>query len=269
MRSLRLSLHRAVLFSLMLVAGATAAEASQVNILTLGDSITASSAPGSSYRYYLSQALDARGVHYDFVGSQSGGGPVGFDDDHEGHSGWRTSDILQGKATQPDAGKLSDWLGGYGVDVALVHLGTNDVLKGVSAGGKPDAGTTAENLAAIVQTLRAFNPGVAVVLAKIIPLDWSLDSAIQGVNAQIQGIADALSTDESPILVADAYTGFDKNWLYDGVHPDATGERFIAEEFLAAIPADRLASAPTPATAAMGLALLGLTGLRRRPPRAA
>lgn len=70
------------------------------------------------------------------------------------------------------------------------------------------------------------------------------------------GLTAKLNTSDAPVLVADAYSGFDKNWLYDGVHPDATGERFIAEKLLAALAEPGPTSIPTPATAAMGLTLL-------------
>src|SRR6185503_14232817 len=69
----------------------------QTRILPLGDSVTSSFAPHSSYRYWLWHELVDAGYNVDFVGSQQGvadGTPdkTDYDQDHEGHPGWTTQD---------------------------------------------------------------------------------------------------------------------------------------------------------------------------------
>jgi len=54
---------------------------------------------------------------------------LNFDQDHEGHWGWRTDEILNGRLA---AGSLTEWLDYYTPDVVLIHLGTNDVYQNQS-----------------------------------------------------------------------------------------------------------------------------------------
>src|SRR5687767_6860684 len=89
----------------------------QKRIMTLGNSITQSNNSYKSYRYPLWKKLVDAKVSFDFVGSmrnQHRGNPVwpthnglSFDQDHEGHWGWRADEILNGRS---GLGKLSDWL---------------------------------------------------------------------------------------------------------------------------------------------------------------
>lgn len=61
----------------------------------------------------------------------------------------------------------------------------------------------------------------------MIPLSYS-NAAVQAINAQIPAWAAKLNTTESPIVVADCYTGFKTSDLRDGVHPNANGDKIIA-----------------------------------------
>jgi len=74
------------------------AHAQTVRVMPLGDSITESQTGFASYRYWLWHQLQDFGFCVDFVGSQSGvnGTPKfpDFDQDHEGHTGWRTDQVL-------------------------------------------------------------------------------------------------------------------------------------------------------------------------------
>lgn len=262
-----------VLVVLLVACTGGQAGARTMNILPLGDSITRSNSDYLGYRYFLWKELVRRDVDFDLVGTQDtnrGGNPYfecyrtkWFDPDHEGHSGWRTTDIIHGRDSEPNAGNLAQWLAEIHkpVDVALVHLGTNDALKGVTSDGKPNAGITIKNLKTIIGTLRASNASITIVLSKLIPLSWSLDNSIRSINSRLDSLAAELSTSQSRIVVVDNYTGFDTDWLYDGVHPDNVGAEFIGKNFAAAIPS--AISNPTPAAPVMGIALLGGLLLRR------
>jgi len=91
----------------------------QKRILPLGDSIT-NGAP-YSYRFSLFNLLKGNGFNFYFVGTKNtnpAGYPGTWDTKHEGHNG------ASSKGINAD---LSSWLSVYTPDIALIHLGTNDV----------------------------------------------------------------------------------------------------------------------------------------------
>lgn len=61
---------------------------------------------------------------------------------------------------------------------------------------------------------------------ELIPLSFSND-AIVALNNAIPSWAATLNTTESPIVIADCYTGFSTSDLRDGVHPNESGDRKI------------------------------------------
>ncbi len=71
----------------------------------------------------------SNGYDVDFVGSRSDPDFPGysFDKANEGHGGYTIGGIVDGVGDAA-AGQLSTWLGGYYPDIALVLIGTNDVL---------------------------------------------------------------------------------------------------------------------------------------------
>lgn len=192
-----------------------------VRIMPLGDSITGS--PGC-WRGGLWQHVTDAGYDVDFVGSQSQGcAPTGSDADHEGHGGYLvTQSVANGDTRQ--------WLEQNTPDVLLLHFGTNDVWSNLPPSQILDAYTS------IVTDLRELNPDATVLVAQIIPLapDASFgctDCPQRAVdlNAEIPGWAASLSTEESPIVVVDQWTGFDPATdTYDGVHPNDAGNVKIA-----------------------------------------
>ncbi|MEM9414674.1 MAG: PKD domain-containing protein [Planctomycetota bacterium] len=202
-----------------------------ISILPLGDSITASSGSNLSYRYYLWERLVNDGVDFDFVGTQDTNrgstpswpsvGGQSFDRDHEGHSGRRVDQIN---------GDLPDYLSNYTPDIALVHLGTNDIIQGQSAS------STAQELRTTIALLRQDNPDVTILLSQIIPLDRTHGERIDQLNALLPGIVNDLSTSRSRIVLVDQNTGFDVNAdTYDGIHPDRSGEERMALRFYEAL----------------------------------
>ena len=107
-----------------------------INITTVGDSVTQAESGRDSYRADLWDLLIGAGYDIDFVGSENKNKDntdfpdSSFDPDHEGHWGWRTDEINNGRSGE---GSLSDWLTGYTPDIALIHLGTNDLFQNQSA----------------------------------------------------------------------------------------------------------------------------------------
>lgn len=238
-------MRRAVLFVLLLLLVAGTADAT-TRILPLGDSITkgstqtAAEASHPTYRYWLWQQL--RDDDVDFVGSWTAPNfAVDFDQDNEGHGGYMTGGILNGVAGDPQQGKLATWLTKYEFDVALVMLGTNDVLNAVPTS------ESVRNLEGIVAELRAKNPDAVILLAKIPPTSYPRPG-IQALNAAIPGVASRLSTPQSPVVVVDMYAGYDgvaDNQAPLGIHPSESGEKKIAARWYAAL-RPYLGTGPTP-----------------------
>jgi acyl-CoA thioesterase I len=195
-------------------------------IMPIGDSITQGNTQSDSYRRPLWKLFQDARLSVDFVGGErdNNGGPPpnpDFDLDHEGHWGWRTDEVLalldaSARAHRPD--------------VALVHLGSNDVFQ-----GQDNAGTLRE-LEAVVERLRGANPSVSVLLAQLIPTSRAgRDSQIVALNAGIAGLAARLNTPASRVVAVDQYSGFDAaNETRDGTHPNPAGEAKMAQRWFAA-----------------------------------
>jgi acyl-CoA thioesterase I len=219
-----------------------------IRIMPLGNSITESMAGRASYRCWLWKMLVDSGYAVDFVGYRKGvfqSPPsnqtssacpyADFDEDHEGHTSWRASQILYGcgEGRYCHAGKLSAWAYIYKPDIVLVHLGTNDLTLDEKA--SPDSVITL--LGAVVDTLRAYRGDVKIFLAKIIPYTFNgFDTKIiDSLNAKIPALADLKTTASSPVLTVDCNAGFTADDSYDGIHPNQSGERKMAARFFAAI----------------------------------
>lgn len=215
-----------------------------ISIVALGDSITHADNGRNSYRRDLWNLLVEAGYPVDFVGTQNttqGRQPFpdsNFDPDHEARWGWRTDEILNGRPSVPDSGKLSDWLTQYTPDVALVHLGSNDAFQGNSAK------STIEELRQVIQILRADNPNVTIFLAQIISVvnrvspvrDQTRNERVMELNALIPALVESEDSAESPVILVDQFTGFDAVAdNYDGVHPNLEGEAKMAARWFEAL----------------------------------
>lgn len=196
---------------------ASFADTDRVRVLPLGDSITEGKWQRPSYRHALWQLLRASGCAVDFVGSQRGpAGEPPFDDDHEGHWGWRTDQI---------AAALPGWRAARAPDVALIHLGTNDVLQGVPTE------QALRNLRSIIAQLRAGNPQVTVLLAQVIPAREENAPGIEALNAGIAAMATAEHSETSHIVLVNQHRGYDPALNYDGLHPDEDGAERLARRW--------------------------------------
>ena len=193
-----------------------------LKITAIGDSITQASNGQNSYRRDLWNLLVGAGYNVDFVGSENKTNgnrnfpDPNFDPDHEGHWGWRTDEIINGRGGE---GKLSDWLTGYTPDIALIHLGSNDAFQG---------NTTASTINELKQTidiLRQDNPNVVIFIAQLIPTtNNTWNQRVQDLNAQIPGIITDKDLPNSPVILVDQNTGFNASTdTYDGIHPNAEG----------------------------------------------
>jgi lysophospholipase L1-like esterase len=124
--------------------------------------------------------------------------------------------------------QLPPWLAAADPDVVLMHFGTNDVWS-----SRPTA-TILAAYRTLVDQMRARNPDVAVLVAQIIPMNPSgcaeCGARVVELNAAIPGWAASVGTARSPVVVVDQWTGFSTAGdTYDGVHPNASGDRKIAD----------------------------------------
>ena len=199
-----------------------------IRIMPIGDSITESRNGYSSYRYWLWRLLQDNGCNVDFVGGRrgvsdgrKGGGQrtpsrTNFDQDHQSYWGLRADEVLN---------RAPSFAETYVPNVALIHLGTNDMFQNQSTG------STIDEIANIVSTLRAFNPDVVVIIAQVIPSTRSI-SRLVSLNAQIPVIAAQLNNDTSPVVHVDQFANFSANSdTFDGVHPDDSGEQKMAQNW--------------------------------------
>ena len=211
----------------------TVYDAQTVNILALGNSITNGTNRFNSYRRILWQLLHQGGYNFDFVGSwdlHEMGRPVpnpDFDMDHEGHSGWKASDVLQQPQWDSIRGNIHSWIQSYNPDIVLLELGTNEVFQCITP---EDA---SNNLSRIIDILRGKNPKVKILLAQIPPLGktWSAQKlcgndktyakALIEMNLAIQKLAASKNSADSKITLVDQYHGMntDKD-MYDDIHPN-------------------------------------------------
>lgn len=227
---------RGCLYLSIITVLANLAYAEPVRILPLGDSITEQGDPG--YRYELWKQLVDAHVYFDIIGSMHGAGEKGpaqwpehkgkaFDTDHEGHSGWTSSDLVRGCDWELERGKLQDWLKHYTPDVVFLHVGTNDAFH------VTPTDETIANIGTAIDQLRAANPKVTIFLAKIIPLcgQWEREynPNVIAINNRIHCVAKEKGTRKSRIIVVDHYSSFDKQRdTDDEIHPNAQGQQKMA-----------------------------------------
>jgi lysophospholipase L1-like esterase len=247
-------------FACALSASALLGQDARTRIVFVGDSITEGTVQRPTYRQPLWTLLHDAGYCFDFVGARRGviGGRAPahptYDLDHYGFSGGSTLEVCF---------QLFHPLPQFEADVAVVQLGTNDVIKGTvfyQMTTQQIASVADQFLRGIVSVLRSpqYDPDMQIVLAKIPPLPavlvptsalslpagtgtiYGLDQGILAVNQAIDGLANLPG-----VRIVDLHTGFDvQAQLADQVHPNASGEQFIADRIYASLA--QILPAPNP-----------------------
>ncbi len=209
-------------------ARAAAFSTAPIRIMPLGNSITQSYTGYDSYRRPLWHRLKNAGYAVDFVGSQQSNhnGPPAhpdFDLDHEGHSGWRADQLLA---------SIGSWATTYRPDVVLMHVGSNDMFQSQSVS------STMGELGQIIDRIRAANPNVKILLAKLIlPTEWYGRLArVKALNDAIPGLVTQKNTTQSPVILVDQSAGFyAATDTFDGVHTNGSGENKMAARWYDAL----------------------------------
>lgn len=235
-----------------------------LRIMPIGNSITETTNSDTSYRCYLWKTLRDSSIRADYVGSRTGvwkwlapdgghGGSepctrcpyAGFDQDHEGHLAWEANHVLFGSesaAYNSHPGTLGAWARTHLPDIALVHLGTNDMDRGHGVE------STIQELGLVIDTLRACVPGITVLLAQVLPAKPDSNNTRNAeLNARIPALAASKTQPWSPVVVVDQYTGIDRATdLKDWLHPSRTGAQKMAARWFAKIDSLRRVSLPPP-----------------------
>ncbi len=250
-------------------------------IVAIGDSITRGVKPNSgsttkwagTYRFPFQRLLQVDGCSWDMVGSDRfdelpvATPPAGafYDLDNLAAGGVR----LEGRARNntdglvvmfrktnasdpvPELEKLA--VGGrYDMDIALIHLGTNDVINHLS-GGTPrvrqDVKTNKRDLRELIDTLRSYDPDVMIVVARILPANPDgyvfrdvtfgprINAEIDALNLGIAAVANQKTTDRSPVLLVDMSTKVDPavHIHSDGLHPTDAGAELMGARWYQAV----------------------------------
>ena len=209
-----------------------------IKIMPLGDSITKGTGSGLKpydndyqvgYRQILDQNLLDVGYTVSFLGSLDSGRLAVpkfssiYNRFHEGHGGYSSRDLLLGKPAG-SAENLTKWLTADPADIILLHIGTNDPAQVTETGQ-------------ILDTIRAIEPNVTVIMAKIINLKSFSRYGKQGSDFN-QSIAQLVANraDAAKIVLVDqeAALSYPQD-LYDDVHPTDTGYTKMAAVWFKAL----------------------------------
>jgi hypothetical protein len=242
--------------NVILLAGACLCLASfaanaQVNIMPMGDSVTArGGSPESSYRFWLFVDLTNAGFQYpsdfQFIGRTTGNG--GSSDGPPSNS-WPADAYEGGSSPGPDA-----WTTGTGVqdapgaasrnpNIVLLDLGANDYNSGWTASSNLLEVQT--NLETIIQTFYNNNSSTVILLA--VPTPWVItdapDLAQKKFMTGLGSAVDKAAHDEKKagveVVVVNLAGGFNPTPITgdtkDGTHPDVKGEQDIAKKYFNAL----------------------------------
>ncbi|MDI5970879.1 FG-GAP-like repeat-containing protein [Streptomyces sp. SL13] len=206
----------------LLAPGVAAAQTAvpQLRVMPLGDSITwgVGSATTSSYRAPLA-GLVAQQSQYtvQYVGSQSSGTLA--DQANEGHSGYVISQIRDG---------IDGWMSAARPDVVILHIGINDLSRGVDVANAP------ARLADLVNRIYTDRPGTSVIMLGLIPTTPNLGSQVATYNAAAQQLQGTEQGAGQKFLYVDppALTSAE---FSDTLHPDDAGYARMAQAIYPAL----------------------------------
>ncbi|MFE9258843.1 GDSL-type esterase/lipase family protein [Streptomyces sp. NPDC006879] len=208
------------------------------SIMIVGDSITHGSSGDYTWRYRFWQHLRAHGVQVDLAGPKNTLDNIRtvqvgdddatypdprFDKDHDAQWG-------QPLLTKKDV--IEDHVRAYQPDYLVVLLGINDLFW---YGVEPPQ--YEGDLREFILNARRARPDLAMAFGKILATakalsDPEFSARVDGCNERLASVADDLSTQESPVCVADTAREFRaQEHTWDGTHPNPNGEIRIAAAF--------------------------------------
>jgi lysophospholipase L1-like esterase len=124
-------------------------------------------------------------------------------------------------------------------DVIVLEAGINDFRH--HQGDSTIVQTTENYLRSWVDRVRGAKPDTRIIISPVLQVDSAaapvLNPLVRRFDADLPGIANDLSTAESPITVAATNVGWSPSGpqTWDGLHPSSTGEAFIAQRIAEAL----------------------------------
>jgi lysophospholipase L1-like esterase len=216
-------------------------------IMPLGDSITdgveryhpatgnlPAVASRTGYRKALRERLVAAGYAVDLVGGERSGSAAAFADaEHEGHPGYRQSNVRDG---------IVSWLARSPADVVLLHVGTNDI----NAASITDVAATGEALSYMqAWSASSRNPALTVLLATVVGQRFVGAALVPVFNANLAALHSAqwsTPSDRFAVSLVDMHSAVDVAiHLSDpaddvvGLHPNPEGYGRMAQAWFDAL----------------------------------
>lgn len=194
-------------------------------IAIVGDSISAG--PGCYKKYLLQQLTTNHYSKFEFVGEY--GDDCGSTVRHSAVSCSTTSQWIGATFTMPNCSQGKVFAGMSTVvkdetpDLVMIQLGVNDVW------GSTPTETILKNYTTLVSTARAANSRVVLIVAQIHQIkpsctDTATYDRARALVLAAPSWAEAASTPDSPVFVADLWTNSDYSQsVGDCVHPDDAG----------------------------------------------
>ncbi|RYC67719.1 GDSL-type esterase/lipase family protein [Spirosoma sordidisoli] len=234
-----------------------------IRIVPMGNSITQGAGAPGGYRKPLHELLIKAGYAVDFRGRFTTNSDRLTDPEHEGRSGWQitATAFTDGVALdgQTRSGLLDDLPTALDsslppsptptVDVILLEIGTNDLQHRVAPQGDstrivPHA---ISRLTTLIGDIHQRRPTAQVLLSTLTPMttQWrgisaATASRVPVFNRLLPALVQVLRQEGVPIRLVDQYANFiaangTAQHLIDGLHPDSTGYRLMANTWLAGI----------------------------------
>ena len=128
---------------------------------------------------------------------------------------------LSGETTAGGAGRI-DWILEQPVDIFVLELGGNDMLRGL------DVGETEKNLHGILETVKGKYPDIPIIIAGM----KAPPNMGQEYTRQFEGIYPRLAKEFTAGLIPfflEGVGGIDSLNLADGIHPNAKGQKIVRE----------------------------------------
>lgn len=190
-----------------------------VNILCIGDSITAGDGTPSGYRYHLYEYLYSNDARFAMVGPSMSSADVRLPQRYQAHAG------VGGRKIQDVADNL-DSITNFNYDMILLMIGTNDYN---------DPSEAHQRLESLIESLISKNPNASIYVAEPIPRKGERkDSSTFYTlySAKIPDICKKFTEQGSKVTFVDMkFDAWTSDCYNDAVHPNEKGNEIIAAAF--------------------------------------
>jgi lysophospholipase L1-like esterase len=201
--------------------------------MPVGDSITEGccTAPMGGYRIELYHQALTNSKNITFVGTLTNGPTTvdskPFPQHHEGHGGWKISQI---------AGVIDAAINSSKPHILLLKIGTNDI------NGNDDVANAPNRLASLIDQITKDAPAALLVVSAVIPTTTDgTNTRMQAYNTAIKAKAEAAAAAGKHVIFVDNYAAFTANASYktalmsDNLHPNTAGYVVLGKSFYGVI----------------------------------